>query len=117
MANKIKIFRGDTATHLLTFKDENEDAYSLTGLTLTITCCDGRNPTAAEITAGTYTEYWSVTMSTVSASAGTATFALNSTQADMTPGTYYFDVESVDGGGLKKTLAKGPFIVEQDINK
>lgn len=117
MANKIKIFRGDTATHLLTFKDENGDAYSLTGLTLTITVNSGRNPTAAEITAGTYTEYWSVTMSTVSASAGTSTFALDATQADMTPGTYYFDVESVDGGGLKKTLAKGPFIVEQDINK
>ena len=117
MANKIKIYRGDTATHLLTFQDENGDAYSLSGLTLTITCNSHRNPTAAEITAGTATEYWSVTMSTVSAAAGTSTFALNSTQADMTPDTYYFDVESVDGGGLKRTLAKGPFVVEQDINK
>ena len=117
MANKINIFRGDTATHLLTFKDENGDAYSLTGLTLTITCNSSLNPTAAEITAGTETEYWSVTMSTVVAADGTSTFALTATQADMTPATYYFDVESVDGGGLKKTLAKGPFVVTQDINK
>lgn len=117
MANKVKIFRGDTATHLLTFKDENGDAYPLTGLTLTITCNSERNPSAADITAGDAIEYWSVTMTAVSASGGTATFALDATQADMTPGTYYFDVEAVDGGALKKTLAKGPFIVEQDINK
>ena len=117
MANRIKIFRGDTATHQLSLKDGNGDAYSLSGLTLTITCNSSLNPTAAEIAAGTETEYWSVTMTTVSASLGTSTFALSAVQADMTPGTYYFDVESVDGGGLKKTLAKGPFIVQQDINK
>ena len=29
----------------------------------------------------------------------------------------YYDVESADGGGLKKTLVKGPFVVIQDINK
>ena len=114
MANKIKIFRGDTATHLLSFKDENGDAYSLTGLTLTITANPNRNPTtAAEIAE----ELWSVTMSTVSSTLGTSTFALSSTQADMDAGTYYYDVEAVDGGLLKKTLAKGPFIVEMDINK
>ena len=114
MASKINIFRGDTATHLLTFKDENGDAYSLTGLTLYLTVNPNLNPTtAAEIAA----ENWVVTMTTVSASAGTATFALSAAQADMTPGTYYYDVEAVDGSSLKKTLAKGPFIVTQDINK
>jgi hypothetical protein len=115
--NRINFFRGDTATYLLSFKDESGDAYSLTGLTLTITCNSLRNPTAAEITAGTAIEYWSVTMSIVSASAGTATFALSATEADMAPATYYVDVESVDAGGLKKTFRKYPFIVTQDINK
>lgn len=115
MASKtIKVFRGDTATHLLSFVDEDGAAYDLTGLTLYITVNPNRNPTtAAEIAE----ELWVVTMSTVSASGGTATFALNSTQADMDAGTYYYDIEAVDAGLLKKTLAKGPFIVEMDINK
>jgi hypothetical protein len=56
-------------------------------------------------------------MSLVSATGGTANFSLNATQADMTPGTYYFDVESVDGSSKIKTLHKGSFRVLQDINK
>lgn len=119
MSASFRFYRGDTAAITLSFvqAEDTDTAYDLTGLTLTITANSDRSPTAAQITAGTATEYWSVAMSLVSATGGTASFSLNATQADMTPGTYYFDVESVDGSSKIKTLYKGSFIVLQDINK
>jgi hypothetical protein len=113
MSASFRFYRGDTAEITLAFveAEDTDTAYDLTGLTLTITANTERNPTDAT------NEQWSVAMTLVSASGGTAKFTLNATQANMTPGTYYFDVESVDGGGLIKTLYKGSFIVLQDINK
>lgn len=111
MSASFRFYRGDTAAITLSFVDEDGDAYDLTGLTLTITANTEREPTDAT------NEQWSVAMSLVSASGGTASFSLDATQADMTPGTYYFDVESVDGSAKIKTLHKGSFRVLQDINK
>lgn len=119
MSASFKFYRGDTQAIVLSFvqAEDTDSAYDLTGLTLTLTANSARDPTAAQITAGTVTEYWSVTMSTVSATGGTASLSLNATQSNMTPGTYYFDVEAVDGSSKIKTLYKGSFIVLQDINK
>jgi hypothetical protein len=113
MSASFRFYRGDTAAITLSFvqAEDTDSAYDLTGLTLTITANTERNPTTAAA------EMWSVTMALVSAIGGTASFSLNATQADMTPGTYYFDVESVDGSAKIKTLFKGSFIVLQDINK
>lgn len=112
-----RMYRGDTAAIQLNFvqKEDPDEPYNLTGLTLTITASSKQNPTASAEDAAL--ELWSVAMSIVSAALGTATFALSASQADMTPGTYYFDVEGLDGGSLKKTLHKGAFLVLQDIRK
>lgn len=113
MSASFRFYRGDTAFITLAFVQaaDPDTAYDLTGLTLTITANTERNPTDDD------NEVWSVAMTTVSASGGTAKFSLDATQADMDPGTYYFDVESVDGSSKLKTLYKGSFIVLQDINK
>lgn len=113
MSASFRFYRGDTAEITLAFveADDPDTAYSLSGLTLTITSNTERNPTTDD------NEQWSVAMTLVSAPDGTAKFSLNATQADMEPGTYFFDVESVDGLAKIKTLFKGSFIVLQDINK
>jgi hypothetical protein len=107
------MFRGDTAAIGLSFvqKESPSQAYDLSGLTLTITANTEQNPTDAT------NEIWSVAMTVTSAVGGVAEFELNATQANMTPGTYYFDVESVNGASKIKTLYKGAFTVKQDINK
>lgn len=108
-----KMFRGDTAAKALSFvQDESpSQPYDLSGLTLTITANSDQNPTDAT------NELWSVSMTVTSALNGLAEFSLNATQADMSPGTYYFDIESVNGAGGILTLYKGAFKVLQDINK
>lgn len=107
------MYRGDTAPIGLSFvqKEDPAQAYDLSGLTLTITANTHQNPTDDT------NELWSVSMTVTSASGGLAEFSLNATQADMSPGTYYFDVESLNGSSKIKTLVKGAFKVLQDIHK
>lgn len=115
MSIAFEIFRGDTAPVPLNFVqlESPEDAYNLTGIsTLVIAADTAQNPTDET------TQLWAVTMSILSPTAGTATFSLNATQADMTPATYWFDVQAtLSVGGTLRTLFKGQFRVKQDINK
>jgi len=118
MSARFTTYRGDTQAITLAFIQKGVDpdtAYDLTGLTLTITASSKQNPTASAADAAL--ELWSVAMTIASATLGTASFSLSTAQSDMTPGTYYFDVEGVDGSGKIKTLHKGAFVVLQDINK
>ncbi len=113
MAIAFSTYRGDTAPVTLNFVDSDGDAYDLTGVSsLVITACETQNPTASS------EELWNVTMTITSSTGGTATFALNSTQADMTPGVYWFDVQAtLTAGSTVRTIHKGQFRVIQDINK
>lgn len=113
MSASFSMYRGDTAAIGMSFVKKEDDslAYDLTNLTLTITANTDQNPTDDT------NELWSVAMTVTSAAGGLAEFSLNATQADMTPGTYFFDVESINGSGGIKTIYKGSFIVRQDINK
>lgn len=112
-ATAFTMYRGDTAPIGLSFvqKEDPTQAYDLSGLTLTITANTQQNPTDDT------NELWSVAMTITSAVGGLAEFSLNATQADMSPGTYYFDVASVNGSSQKKTIYKGAFKVLQDIGK
>lgn len=113
MAIAFEIYRGDTAPVELNFTNSSGAAYDLTGVsTLTITANPERNPDDDD------DEMWSVTMTIVDATAGETTFALNSTQADMDPGIYWFDVEAtLTAGSTIRTIHKDQFRVLQDINK
>jgi len=115
MAIAFRIYRGDTAPVGLNFVQQADPtaAYDLTGIaSLVITASEEQNPTESS------DEIWNVTMTIVDATAGTTTFALNSTQADMDPGVYWFDVEAtLSAGSTKRTIYKNQFQVIQDINK
>jgi len=113
MAIAFTIFRGDTAAKGLDFVQEADTstAYDLTGLTLTITGNTEQNPT------DTTNQLFSTTMTITDATAGEAEFALTASEADITPGTYWFDVQAADGSSLLTTIHKGRFKVTQDISK
>jgi len=49
--------------------------------------------------------------------AGRVEFAPTPLQADQTPGTYYFDIQMVDGAGRKRTIALDKYVYTQDITK
>jgi hypothetical protein len=48
---------------------------------------------------------------------GVVTFTLSADNADQTPGTYYFDLEQTDDNSKIRTVAKGEWIVKQDVTK
>lgn len=115
MSVSFEMFRGDTAPIGLNFvqKANRDAAFDLTGIALmTITADTRQNPTDET------TQLWSVAMTIVDATDGETTFALNSTQADMDPDVYWFDVEATYTiGSTLRTLFKGRFRVTQDLNK
>lgn len=113
MAIAFEIYRGDTAPNELNFTNSAGNAYDLTGVSsLVITANPERNPDDDD------DEMWSVTMTITDATAGETTFALNSTQADMEPGVYWFDVQAtLTAGSTIRTIFKDQFRVLQDINK
>lgn len=47
---------------------------------------------------------------------GTVTFQPTTSQSDVAPGEYYYDVQMTLGGS-KRTILKGKFTVSQDISK
>lgn len=115
MSIAFEMFRGDTAPIGLNFvqKENRNAAFDLTGISTMVIAADTQqNPTDET------TQLWAVTMSITSAANGTTTFALNSTQADMDPAVYWFDVQATyTAGSTLRTLFKGQFRVKQDINK
>jgi hypothetical protein len=48
---------------------------------------------------------------------GRVEFAPSSTQSNQTPGTYFYDVQMIDGAGRKRTIALDKYKYEQDISK
>lgn len=48
---------------------------------------------------------------------GVVQFSPSETDTDQTPGTYWFDIQQIDGAGRKKTIVKDKFFIDQDITK
>lgn len=48
---------------------------------------------------------------------GTVTFPVTTGNTDVTPGTYYYDIQLTDATGKIETIVKSKFIIEQDITK
>lgn len=103
--------RGDTYADEITVTDSTGSAINITGYTFTMTLDPSKAPLDA--TANLY----SITGTILNATAGRVEFAPTPLQADQTPGTYYYDVQMVDGAGRKRTIALDKYIYTQDISK
>ncbi len=103
--------RGDTYAETITITDTTGAVIDITGYTFKLTVDPEKAPASAA------NNLFSITGTILSAVAGTVEFAPSALQADQTPGTYYFDIQLIDGAGRIRTIALDKYIVVQDISK
>jgi len=103
--------RGDTYADLITVTDSTGAPINITGYTFQLTV----DPEKAPATAAN--NLFSITGTILDAIAGTVEFAPSALQADQTPGTYFYDIQMVDGLGRIRTIALDKWVVTQDITK
>ena len=103
--------RGDTYGDEITVTDSAGAAINITGYTFVLTLDPSKTPSDA--TANLY----AITGTILDAPAGRVEFAPTAMQADQTPGTYYYDIQMVDGASRKRTIALDKYVYQQDISK
>lgn len=102
--------RGDDTPITFTVK-ENSVVKDITGYTFEFTVNIDKNPPDAT------DEQFRVSGVITDAVNGAVEFRPTSANTDLTPKRYFYDVQSIDGSGYKRTLVKGDFHLEQDVNK
>jgi len=89
---------------------ENGVGLDITGATFKLTVDTRKDPPDSA------TQVFQVTGAIIDALNGIYEFVPSPGQMNLTPKTYFFDVEMTKGGQVA-TLVKGKFIVKQDITK
>ena len=103
--------RGDSYAETITVTDSTGAPINITGYTFQLTV----DPEKAPATAAN--NLFNITGTILDAIAGTVEFAPSALQADQTPGTYFYDIQMVDGLGRIRTIALDKWVVTQDITK
>ena len=107
------VIRGDTRTVNLTFlESDGSTAIDLTGGTVYFTVNSSSDPSddtavAFQKTATSFTD----------ATHGKHTFTLSHANTNITPGTYWYDAQFVDGSGNYLSSYRGKFIVQSDTTR
>ena len=102
--------RGDTFPIQLVVTSDGA-AYSITSCTFLLTVDPAPNPT----TSGN--NLFQVAGVITTAASGEFEFRPSAANMDLTPGTYYYDVQMTNASGYIVTLSAGKFIITQDITK
>lgn len=107
------VIRGDTRRVNITFLDtDGSTPLNLTGGTVYFTVSSSDNPSSdssalIQKTATSFTD----------ATAGEHTFTLTHSDTDITPGTYWYDVQFVDPVGNYLSSYRGKFIMQSDVTR
>jgi hypothetical protein len=103
--------RGDTYADEFVIRSKSTgQPLNITGYTFTLTLDAEKAP------AGTATNVYQLTGVIVDAAAGRVEFAPSEAQANHV-GTFYYDVQMVDGAGRKRTVVSDKYKYAQDITK
>jgi len=103
--------RGDTYADLITVTDSTGAPIDITGYSFKMTLDPEKSPATAA------NNLYQITGTILDGPAGRVEFAPSPTQADQVPGTYYYDVQMIDGVGRIRTIALDKYIYTQDITK
>lgn len=107
-----ELIRGDSRTIKVTFKDADGALYDLTGATAYLTINRNGKPTSDLSAAVQITE-----TNIENPASGIVTFRLTPTDTDLTPGTYWFDVQLVDAENNKLSRKREELTVIPDITR
>jgi hypothetical protein len=83
----------------------------ISGFSFKLTVNSERDPTDQ------VNEQFSITGVIGNPTGGLVSFAPTTTNTNITPGTYFYDIEQTDGASAIKTLIKGKALIVQDITK
>lgn len=103
-------YRGDTAP---------DTGYAaIDGVALNVTGCSFKltvDPEKAPVSDAN--NLFSLSGEAVDPLTGKIKFPITDIQADQPPGKYWYDIQMIDGAGLKRTIALDRYIILQDITK
>lgn len=103
--------RGDTYADEFTIKSASTKLpLNITGYTFLLTVDPASNPTSSA------SNLYQLVGTILDAAAGRVEFAPSATQADRV-GSFFYDVQMVDGAGRKRTIVSGKYKYVQDITK
>lgn len=103
--------RGDTVRWTFAVKTAAGAVVDITGCSFKLTVDPSSEPDSAT------NNLFQLTGTITDAPNGIVRFGMSALQANQTPGTYFYDLEMTDSGNLIRTIAKGEFVIEQDITK
>lgn len=103
--------RGDSSPNGFVMQDSLGAVRNITGFSFKLTVNAERAP------ADQVNEKFTIVGVLVDAPNGQVSFAPTVTDTDLPPGTYYYDVEQIDGSGAISTLIIGKALIVQDITK
>jgi len=111
MSTEIHYYRGDSYPYVAYVTDtDTGNPIDLTAATLTMTVDSSKNPSDDS------TKLFTVTGVLVDAANGEASFTPSTTNNDLSPGTYYYDIQ-IEQGTVVRTLVKDKYVITQDITK
>ncbi len=103
--------RGDSAARGFVVQDNDEVAIDITGFSFKLTVNSEKEPANQD------NEQFTVVGVITDATNGLVAFSPTISDTDMSPGTYYYDVEQTDAGGALDTLIVAKCVIVQDITK
>lgn len=107
------VIRGDTRTVNLTFlESDGSTPIDLTGGTVYFTVNSSSDPSD-----DTSVAFQKSATSFTDATHGKHTFTLTHANTNITPGTYWYDAQFVDGSGNYLSSYRGKFIVQSDTTR
>lgn len=108
-SGQINRIRGDTYADRF-LAEVDGVAVDITGCSFKLTLNTQRNPIDIS------NQVYQLTGIVTSPESGIVEFAPDSTQADLT-GLFYYDIQMIDGNGVKRTPVKDVYVYEEDITK
>lgn len=103
--------RGDTYADEFTIKSASTKLpINITGYTFLLTLDPEKSPATAD------NNVYQLVGTILDAAAGRVEFAPSALQADLV-GSYFYDVQMIDGAGRKRTIITGKYRYVQDITK
>jgi len=104
--------RGDTfADEIIVTSATTNEAIDITGYSFLMTLDPQKSPATAD------NNLYQITGTVINGPTGRVEFAPTPAQADQMPGSYYYDVQMIDGAGRIRTIALDAYKYTQDITK